>query len=435
VTSTAKTRGSRLRALIGAAGFAALLGLGSIPPGAISAAALPTATPGGVNHFLRFGRTPTTTPTAGPALSSATPAATPTLSPTATAALSPTATAALSPTATAAVSPTATVKPAVKMGRTVFAYYYPWFSAAPGYFHWAAPSGSRLVGSSIPSLGPYSSRDTAGALDAHMKWLQAAAVDVIIVSWWGQGDYSDGSVKPIMDKAAQYGIKVAFLIDAYSGRTAASTGQDIAYLYAHYGSHPAFFRTVRTTEYGPSAAPRGMFFIYAPSGDGWPAAIDALRGTPNDAIILLRLDDSLLFSDQGVRAVTAASHADGMFNYGHYAYPYQHQQLPSSSDYLLVWAVQPGFDNTLGGGSIVVDRNKGLAYDQTWSPLVQQKPEAVAVDSFNEWGETSQIEPAMPNQSGVYQHLDYDGAYGLTGASAATAYIARTAYWAAAYKQ
>ena len=50
--------------------------------------------------------------------------------------------------------------------------------------------------------------------------------------------------------------------------------------------------------------------------------------------------------------------------------------------------------------------------------------------SYNEWHEGSQIEPAAPTAAaakGRYQ--DYEGAWGLHGAQAATAYLARTALW------
>jgi glycoprotein endo-alpha-1,2-mannosidase len=320
------------------------------------------------------------------------------------------------------------------MPHTVFAYYYPWFSGAPGYRHWSAPTAGRVVGSSIPVLGAYDSRDTALALEAHMQWAQAAKIDVLVLSWWGRGGYEDSAVLPIMNKAAQHGIKVAFMIDTYPNRTAASTAQDIAYIYSTYGSLPAFYRVSRSTQFGPTTNPRGMFFVYAPSGSGWSQAFDSLRGTANDAILLVRTDDNQILSDAGVTAQMSSLHADGMFNYGYYAYPYQHMALPSSPNYLLVFAVQPGFDNTLNGGTLQLGRNKGATYDQVWQSLIAQKPEAVGIDSFNEWGETSQIEPALPNSYGPYPHLDYEGDYGLSGLAAAGAYITRSATWAQLYK-
>jgi hypothetical protein len=332
------------------------------------------------------------------------------------------------------LTPAPAAAPHAALPRTVFSFYYPWYSGAPQYLHWAGSTPGRLVGTSIPALGPYDSRDTAGAVDLHMRWARYAGIDVLVLDWWGRGDFTDAAVKGIMDKAAQYGIKVAFMIDAYAGRTAASTAQDVAYLYSAYGSHAAFFRASRPTLYGPSPSPRGIFFVYAPSGSGWPQAFDGLHGTTNDAILLVRTDDTQLLSDGGVTGQINAFHADGLFNFGYYAFPYQSTALPASPNYLLVYAVQPGFDNTASGGSTLLARSGGATYDQVWLPLALQKPEAIAIDSWNEWAETSQIEPALPNGNGLYSHLDYDGAYGLTGLSAAAAYILRTNQWTTFYK-
>ena len=336
----------------------------------------------------------------------------------------------LSATPAAASAPNPSVAGA--MSRTVFAYYYPWFSGAPSYRHWLSGTPGQVVGSSIPLLGAYDSR-SASTLDTQMRWVAAAKIDVLTLSWWGQGSYEDQDVPAILAKAAQYGIKVSFMIDQYTGRTPGSVAGDIAYIYAKYGASPAFFRVSRPTEYGPSANPRGIFFIYNPQGSGWASAIDGLRGTVNDAIVLVRTNDSRLLSDSGVSGVIDSMHVDGMFNMGYYAAGYQ-SPLPESSNYLLVFAAQPGFDNTHSGGTLQLSRDGGATYDNVWRLLAQQKPEAVAVDSFNEWAETSQIEPALPNAGAPYVHLDYEGAYGLSGAAATTAYIGRTAAWVTAYK-
>ncbi|HLH74548.1 MAG TPA: alpha-mannosidase [Chloroflexota bacterium] len=327
---------------------------------------------------------------------------------------------------------------------TVYAHYYPWYSSSPQFRHWNGGDSTRpdpqdnLATTSYPLLGPYDSRDVAVVLDQHMRWLFQANVDVLIVSWWGQASYEDSVVGGILSKAAQYGLRVCFQIEPYDGRTAASIIDDIAYLYSQYGHHPAFYRTTRPTLNGPSRDPRGMFFVYTPTDPSLAAAIKTMRGTPNDAIILVRTDDSKMYSDADVRTQIGWTGADGMYNYGFYgANTTYNVPLPWSPDYLLIYAVCPGFDNARASGvtnPVIISRNAGAAYDTTWIQLTSQRPEGVAIVSFNEWHEGTQIEPAVPYQYGAYTYPDYEGHYGLTGPAAASAYLSRTAYWVNRYK-
>jgi hypothetical protein len=58
----------------------------------------------------------------------------------------------------------------------------------------------------------------------------------------------------------------------------------------------------------------------------------------------------------------------------------------------------------------------------------------VSVTSFNEWHEGSVLEPARSNPPGGFGYETFVGAYGRTGADAETAYLDRTAYWAAEFE-
>jgi hypothetical protein len=60
-----------------------------------------------------------------------------------------------------------------------------------------------------------------------------------------------------------------------------------------------------------------------------------------------------------------------------------------------------------------------------WSAALRAAPDVVTITSYNEWHEGTQIEPARVRSA--YQA--YDGAWGLTGHSAETAYLDRTAFW------
>jgi len=61
-----------------------------------------------------------------------------------------------------------------------------------------------------------------------------------------------------------------------------------------------------------------------------------------------------------------------------------------------------------------------------WRGAIRAGADLVTVTSYNEWHEGTQIEAARTGKRG-YQ--SYDGAWGLRGAAAETAYLQRTAYW------
>ena len=58
---------------------------------------------------------------------------------------------------------------------------------------------------------------------------------VLVYSWWGQGSYEDNLAAGVMNAAARHGIKVAWHLEPYAGRTAASTVADINYINSRYG--------------------------------------------------------------------------------------------------------------------------------------------------------------------------------------------------------
>lgn len=319
--------------------------------------------------------------------------------------------------------------------KTVFAAYYPWYGGqANGWRHWNASGHTppQDVASVLyPTLGAYDSGDGT-ALYYHLAWAQIAKVDVLAVSWWGRGSYEDQQLPALFAAAAQTPVRLAWILEPYAGRTAATFAADVQYLCATYFTHPATFKASRPSQYGPSTTPRPVLFVYDPtiSDTAWQAATDALRGTACDATVLVRADDSLLLTDSGVRTMGYWGHFDGAFNFGAYTYG---GALPASPDYLVVPTVAPGFDNTRIGGTSVVGRQNGARYDDSWSSAINARAEWVLVNSFNEWHEGTAIEPAQPFSYRLgmrrYTYQSFENAYGQTGQSAQAAYLTRTAYW------
>jgi glycoprotein endo-alpha-1,2-mannosidase len=313
--------------------------------------------------------------------------------------------------------PTATdLDPSYRMG----VFYYPWYGTPEDYDEWVhwnqagytPPTG---IGSDFyPVLGAYSSLDPR-VIAQHFAWLRQAGVGVIICSWWGQGTREDRAIPVLLEQAERYGIKVAFHIEPYSGRTAMSLHSDIRYLYDRYGDHPAFFRTTTSSRWSPDERSKGFFFIWAievpdndtapVAADYWREALDRIHALPDGALVIANTTDTS-WVDGG--------HFDGLYNYASLSTSAADsfnwaQGLPPDAWY--VPSVLPGFSARRIGYAedTYVDRKEGATYDNQWRAALGTgiEPAIVTITSFNEWHEGTQIEPAEP-QSEASVYADYD---------------------------
>ena len=317
----------------------------------------------------------------------------------------------------------ATQQAAAAVPADVHLFYYPWYGASGGsYRHWQ--QGGRTppddVGADFyPTLGAYDSGDTA-VLDQHMAWVQRSGAGVIVTSWWGQGSYEDNLVPRILTAAAKYGIKVAWHLEPYGGRTAASTVADINYINSRYGSSPAFYRDA-------AHGNRSAFYVFESLRITDWSALEQVKST---SIVLTQTTDT-----------SKTAHFGGMYTYDGIAGATA-PGWKNASDFCkangLVWApsVAPGYldDRAVPGNTTpTVNRDNGAMYDRQWNnaldPATGGAPTWVSVTSFNEWHEGSILEPARSSPPGGHGYLTFQGAYGQTGAAAETAYLDRTRHW------
>jgi hypothetical protein len=133
--------------------------------------------------------------------------------------------------------------------------YYPWYGVNP-WRHWDADGRkppAEIASSYMPALGPYDSRDTR-VLEQHAKWITAAGVGAINLSWWGQGTYEDRAAPVVMDVMRAFGIKVTFHIEPYPSR-AQTIVEDIKYLLRQYGERRRWDNFLLLRHADGSAAP------------------------------------------------------------------------------------------------------------------------------------------------------------------------------------
>ena len=342
-------------------------------------------------------------------------------------------------TATSVASPDTTPGPDASPSSSptpttlVTAFYYLWYGTPAhdgAWRHWNQLNHQPpddIASSFYPLGGPYSSRDPA-VLAQQMSDLRATGIGAIAVSWWGQGSWDDQSLDALFTAATAAGIRIAFHLEPYTGQTAASVAADIRYLIGRFGSSPALLRVSRPTAASDSSAPRPVFYLFAasrlPAAD-LKASLEGLRGTPNDAIVMIHSPKASSAAKDG---------GDGVYTYDALASPADFAALVSdcrSQKIICSPSVSPGFDNhqAVATGQLFVDRQNGARYDAMWQAAISAGSEWISVTTFNEWHEGTQIEPAQQFTGGARSYTGYDGTYGAAASDAPDAYLNRTAHW------
>ena len=296
--------------------------------------------------------------------------------------------------------------PSAAAGRVAI-FYYPWYGNPrhdEAFLQWNQ-AGHRppetIASSFFPARGPYSCADPA-LLNAQMAEISAAGVDQVVTSWWGPGSSTDRNLGQVVVAARRHGLSVALHIEPYAGRTAASTRSDIDYLRM----------------FGISD-----FYVYDS-----PQVADA-----EWAEMTAALDPGIrLFANTPLVGKAAAGGFDGLYTYDVLIYDGSsfHRMCRQARMRGLACApsVGPGFDARRATPERRVrPRRDGGRYDHMWRAAIAAKPDVVTITSYNEWLEGTQIEPARSSAGSPY--VSYDGAYGLFGRAAESAYLKRTAYW------
>lgn len=202
----------------------------------------------------------------------------------------------------------------------------------------------------------------------------------------------------------------------------------IAYVMEEYGQHPSLYRR--------GGLPVMYFFApYLISIEGWarifsPVGDLSIRGSAQDIVALAQATNTSFIDP------VAGGFFDGMYMYDvsgmtdlremlHWPYLYA---FAKSRGKIFIPSVGPGYDDRPireGDRSAwQVERDGFTRYDSMWRMAIRMGfvPDYITVTSFNEWGEGTQIEPAIPHTGSE----DY-------GTLPPDAYLDRTAEWVSTY--
>lgn len=294
------------------------------------------------------------------------------------------------------------------------------------YYAWYVQNQWACLLDMAPGLGEYDSRINTTVAN-HMLWANQAGLDDLILSWWGtstmQGQRVDSLVPTLLGAASQQNISMPIMIDEYSGRTPASVAKDVAYLMANYSSLPGWYTNTRSTPFLQNNNPKPVFFLYFSQSDSvspasWKSTIDAIHAKYGAVM--------LVHNNYDPSWVTAGDF-DGMFGYGQYSAFNERelaQTLPAGAWYIPTCS--PGYNALRSKGNTgIVSRNNGQTYNQTWAEALDlgNNMPMVAVTSFNEWTESSQIEPCGSGTDSTGFNFETYGNLGSFG------YINLTSQW------
>jgi hypothetical protein len=300
-------------------------------------------------------------------------------------------------------------------GTVVSSFYYPWFGTTVEdgrYEHWS--QGGHVPPFDIssnyyPAIGIYSS-SSASVLNEQMLSVARAGINELAVSWWGRGSAEDQRLPGLISVAAQRQIAVAVHLEPYAGRTVASTVADVTYLRS---------LGVKT------------FYVYRPfdlPAADWAPANDELRAQGAE-----------LFAQTALVGAAATGHFTGVYTYDTLVYGgglfKRLCRQAHAKGLLCVPSVGPGyFAQRATGDPRIKPRRDGRTYDSMWSAAIRAGADRITITSFNEWQEGTQIEPASSAAPGSYGYGSYDGAWGLRGRAAESAYLTRTAWWSRLFR-
>ena len=276
-----------------------------------------------------------------------------------------------------------------------------------------------------PSLGFYSSHNPS-VVEDHMKQIQRAGAGVLVVSWYppnqhdNEGRASDELIPLLLNKAAQYGLKITFHIEPYKKRSPKSVKEDLKYIINTYGEHPAFYREEK------SRLP--MMYIYDSyliRPNAWSTILkktskNTIRGTKYDCIMIGLLVESTHQTN------IKNGHWDGFYTYfavNGMTYGSSFQNFHSMRNFadqnhlIYIPSVGPGYEDVPvrpWNRQNTRERRNGDYYKEALGNAKRNTKRFISITSFNEWHEGTNIERAIPNEKRKDSGEKYKD-YGVNG--------------------
>ena len=259
--------------------------------------------------------------------------------------------------------------------RPVLAYYYAW---------WDASTFDKTL---FQPTAAYNS-DDVGMMQRHVQQAEAAGIDGFVMSWYGNGDRTDSNLARLLEVAQNSGFRATIHFETPHFSSVDDVVAQLSAFYATRINHPAIVRYQGRPV---------IFFWQASRFDN--ATWDVVRGQvdPNH--------DAVWIADGDQFGILRGDAWDGISPYAIAWSGNPAGQLPSwaakaaavAPDKLWIPPVSPGCnDSAARPATCVRGRGDGAYYQATWNGALASNPQwAIIVSTFNEWMESTQIEPSV----------------------------------------
>jgi hypothetical protein len=259
--------------------------------------------------------------------------------------------------------------------RPVLAYYYAWWDPSNFGVTMYQPD------------QPYNS-DDRGLIERHVQQAKSAGIDAFVMSWYGNGDRTDRNLAALLDIGDRYDFRATVHFETPHFWGVEDTIAQLRALYENRINHPAILRY--------QGRPVIFFWRSSRFDNGTWNFIRSQVDPDHTAVWIADGDNFNILSGEAWDGISPYAIAWSGNPAG---------QLPSwaakaqrvAPDKLWIPPVSPGCnDSAARPTTCAQDRAGGSYYQATWDGALASNPSwAVIVSTFNEWMESTQIEPSL----------------------------------------
>lgn len=296
---------------------------------------------------------------------------------------------------------------------------------------------NNFAGQLFPQLGLYSSHDLS-VLRHHCSMLYSIGVDSIILQWYGEdhtdekevdenAGYTDTTLSLLLKAANEFHLKILVQIPIYERRSNTSLYEDILYLNTKYFDHPAYLRI----------DDKPAVIIYDPHTiSNLYMAVNQLAEQNNISCYLIasvveKYHVAVAVED-GFDAIFTYFASEGVSWCSNISNWKALKRDCKARNITFIPAVGPGYnDEKIERWKRTNERSReaGAYYDRMWKAAVKVKTPYVVINSFNNWLEGTEIEPAIERSEFFFTDVLWAGPE-----SSPTYFIERTKHWIDIYK-